>query len=57
MEEIDAAVLYDLTVKIASSEGNFEAKIASLTAVLPVEEDNQGAVAGDEEPASKRKVK
>ena len=57
MEGIDAAVLYDLTVKIASSEGNFEAKMASLTAILPVEEDNQGAVAGDEEPASKRKVK
>ena len=36
-----------------SSEGIFEAKLASVTAVLPVEEGNQGATAGDVEPASK----
>ena len=52
-EGIDATAPYELTVKITSWEGNFEAKVFSLTAVL-VEEDNQGAAARDEERASKR---
>ena len=52
LKGVDAIVPYDLTVEILS--GNFEAKVVSVTAVLPVEEDNRGATAGDMEPASKR---
>ena len=42
LKGIDATVSYGLTVKITSWERNFEANLVSVTAVLPVEEDNPG---------------